>query len=484
MALIRCPECKKKISDQCKSCPNCGYPIDEIYIEKTNQSRDTQKTDETILKSKATTNNKHVLQKLLFGVVIGIIIVVMAVPAILLLNRDTKPKLDKDGNPVFVELTNEVYTNTDKYLGYYIEIKGKVFQVMGDSGNVKGIQVWIDPDTCEQNMIIYYNTDVEVKSGDYILCTGYIDSVTEYENAYGTKLCAPTVISADLKEATYIDVMSPTTKTITPKNLKQEKYGYSVSIDKIEFSKKETRVYATAVNNGKAILNIVDAVIVQNGKQYDSTENYEADYDKIPYELVKGASSSGIIVFPAISMYNFELTINLHSDNYDEKFKSFTFQISQNGVSNQTSNKNQEAVKSAEEIADFYATVCPRMVKELLISDYGYSETQVNYAIANANIDWKNKAINAMKEYWDSDYNVIVTETDFYNYLVYLGYDDATIEYAFNNTDGYYRGEATASEEERVKLLLSYGYTREAIVNWYSKTMDDSEAEALVDSCM
>ena len=27
MALIKCPECKKKISDQCENCPNCGYPI-------------------------------------------------------------------------------------------------------------------------------------------------------------------------------------------------------------------------------------------------------------------------------------------------------------------------------------------------------------------------------------------------------------------------------------------------------------------------
>ena len=25
MALIRCPECKKKISDTCDSCPHCGY---------------------------------------------------------------------------------------------------------------------------------------------------------------------------------------------------------------------------------------------------------------------------------------------------------------------------------------------------------------------------------------------------------------------------------------------------------------------------
>ena len=27
MALIRCPECGKEISDKAEACPNCGYPI-------------------------------------------------------------------------------------------------------------------------------------------------------------------------------------------------------------------------------------------------------------------------------------------------------------------------------------------------------------------------------------------------------------------------------------------------------------------------
>ncbi len=35
MALIKCPECKKKVSDQCENCPKCGYPIKE-NIEKKN----------------------------------------------------------------------------------------------------------------------------------------------------------------------------------------------------------------------------------------------------------------------------------------------------------------------------------------------------------------------------------------------------------------------------------------------------------------
>lgn len=34
MALMKCPECHKEISDQAVSCPNCGYPIREKLKQK------------------------------------------------------------------------------------------------------------------------------------------------------------------------------------------------------------------------------------------------------------------------------------------------------------------------------------------------------------------------------------------------------------------------------------------------------------------
>ncbi len=43
MALIRCKECGKEISDQAESCPNCGYKIkkqtQEVIIKKGNTAR-------------------------------------------------------------------------------------------------------------------------------------------------------------------------------------------------------------------------------------------------------------------------------------------------------------------------------------------------------------------------------------------------------------------------------------------------------------
>ena len=34
MALIKCPECNKEISDKATTCPNCGFPVQEINKPK------------------------------------------------------------------------------------------------------------------------------------------------------------------------------------------------------------------------------------------------------------------------------------------------------------------------------------------------------------------------------------------------------------------------------------------------------------------
>lgn len=37
MALIKCPECGKEISDKSKQCIHCGYPLDELTANDSNQ---------------------------------------------------------------------------------------------------------------------------------------------------------------------------------------------------------------------------------------------------------------------------------------------------------------------------------------------------------------------------------------------------------------------------------------------------------------
>ena len=50
MALIKCPECNKEISDQAISCPHCGFPLSKLGIEKQNKEQIDLSSCEVILK--------------------------------------------------------------------------------------------------------------------------------------------------------------------------------------------------------------------------------------------------------------------------------------------------------------------------------------------------------------------------------------------------------------------------------------------------
>lgn len=452
MALVKCPECKKKISDQCDKCHNCGYPIKE-FLENDNV--------ENIGKIEIKNVQKPIYKQMWFWIIIGLVVISIIVGIVLFFNRETKPKFGPNGEPEFIEFTSEVYTNADDYLGYFINIKGKVFQVMGDNGSTKGIQIWIDPDSCEHNLMIYYDSDVEVKQGDYIICTGYIDSVTKYKNAYDAELEVPLVYSSDLRKASYIEVIAPTIEEWVFDNLKKEQLGYSIAIDKVEFSELETRIYATVVNNGKATLHVGDGVVVQNGKQYNSEVNYNSDYEKIPYEIVKGVSCSGIIVLPVINNEEFEISFDINSDDVDEALGQFTFKISRNiqkvenvdntireeivdssensvgseQQKNETNvnslNRYTEAVLAAEMVANNFKPTDRYFVREVLINPSlqeefdAFSEEEADYAIQNANIDWVAHALAIVS---DQEHSTPSGVKDSIN-----GLTDAEKEYVVNN---------------------------------------------------
>jgi predicted amidophosphoribosyltransferase len=42
MALIKCPECGKEISDLAKACPSCGCPVNSDSVDETESVRIVQ----------------------------------------------------------------------------------------------------------------------------------------------------------------------------------------------------------------------------------------------------------------------------------------------------------------------------------------------------------------------------------------------------------------------------------------------------------
>lgn len=63
MALIKCPECGKEISDKAGKCPYCGYPIEEIENTVVNETNKQEISDSNkgVPKKKKTLNKKVII---------------------------------------------------------------------------------------------------------------------------------------------------------------------------------------------------------------------------------------------------------------------------------------------------------------------------------------------------------------------------------------------------------------------------------------
>ena len=194
--------------------------------------------------------------------------------------------------------------------------------------------------------------------------------------------------------------------------LRYETKGYTISIDKVEFYDNETRIYLMAANDGKALL-YVDAdasIVVQNKKQFNTESIYDASYDELPYNIAKGASATGAVSFQGVETTEFEYTIEIHSDDYDEEFDDIVFIINAEAPScknNQKEEVKQEpkpetkpeqntgsgtdrytaAITVAQSYVNAYSSATPNDVKSHMLAN-GYSEAEINHALYNGYIDW------------------------------------------------------------------------------------------------
>lgn len=92
MALIKCPECGNKISDQAASCPKCGYEL----------NKSNQEVDKQLNKIKGKWDNKYLL------------IIVAAVIAFLLFNQNKTQSNNGGGTPTPSPSNNGYMVYTDQ----------------------------------------------------------------------------------------------------------------------------------------------------------------------------------------------------------------------------------------------------------------------------------------------------------------------------------------------------------------------------------
>lgn len=127
MALIKCPECEKEISDKVKSCPNCGYPM-EI------DNNETQKVELSSVNIKLDENKKR---KILRSILLIISIFVICI-----------------GGYSFIKLQNEK-NKTEEYKNNIINLKVEMISSGSKAEELLNLtaRVWTNS--------IYENEDAE-----------------------------------------------------------------------------------------------------------------------------------------------------------------------------------------------------------------------------------------------------------------------------------------------------------------------------------
>lgn len=217
-----------------------------------------------------------------------------------------------------------------KFVGRNVELTGRIFTTPEESEGSVAFQMFTDPQKGDGNtVVLYMGENIDLKSDDYVKISGKVVGEFEGTNAFGGTITAPQILAETVELSSYADIIDPAIQTVTLENPTQDQYGYSVTIDKVEFAKDETRVYVTVNNNGSSNFSLYsfNAKCVQNGKQLEEQSNYTADYPRINSDLLPGATTSGIIAFPAMDIASFKLVLEAYSNDYTTRIQPYTFEI-------------------------------------------------------------------------------------------------------------------------------------------------------------
>lgn len=218
-------------------------------------------------------------------------------------------------------------SDPDAHKGAPVEIVGRVFGEVEKDGSGTYFQMFASPKNSEWNTIVMYSGDAAIASDDFVRVIGECDGAFKGENAFGAEVTAVKVVAKSVEKVDATAAGAPPTKTVKV-GTSADQHGLVVTIDKVEFTSDDTRVYVT-VKNGtkdKASFYSFNAKAVQGSTQSDA-ESF-TDYPEVQSELLPGISSSGVIAFgPLEESQPVKFYFEGQSDNWDLDFKPYQFTI-------------------------------------------------------------------------------------------------------------------------------------------------------------
>lgn len=150
MALIKCFECGKEVSDKASSCPNCGYPIIKEQVPDKQDNSNSIEPNEVSINSSTKKNNA----KRLIPIILIAAIIIMAM-GVILNNKVIQPKKVEAENKLIYEEAVELlekceYVKSKELLQSIIGYKdsdvilNQIKEILNIVGDWNGVGVYIN----------------------------------------------------------------------------------------------------------------------------------------------------------------------------------------------------------------------------------------------------------------------------------------------------------------------------------------------------
>ncbi len=166
--------------------------------------------------------------------------------------------------------------------------------------NVDGthLQVFVESGAKEADLIVRLDGNIEVTQGDYVTIEGALGGRFVGETEDGGSIDMLEIIATSIGSAAAEGVLAPAS-TVWEPQAKKEEAGVTVSVNKVEFARAETRVYITARNAGEAtaVIQVFNSFIKQSDRFFEPQAELPEGYPEVPVDLSAGAAGAGVIVF-------------------------------------------------------------------------------------------------------------------------------------------------------------------------------------------
>lgn len=239
---------------------------------------------------------------------------------------------EKEKEYIEGEEISDIYLDPDAYAGKYVSLAGKIYDVSPRKGDKTLFFMSEDPAHSKNDTVVVAKNDLfkDLKEGDYIEVAGQIEG--GYEESYFEGETPFLEITADkIEESSFIEAFAPTIQEIkVDETLEEGTKGVSVTLQKIELAKEETRVYLKVNNQSKKMYYFSDSKIVQNSKQLSSVWNDatidDPDYKPIESAIPSGVIEEGVVVFKPVKSSDFQVVSSGGIGDVDSE-DVYTFEV-------------------------------------------------------------------------------------------------------------------------------------------------------------